>query len=533
MSAAAHESPDHQAAGTHKVARGGFANLLGAAYSGVASFGVATVVTRISSSEDAGVYFAAVSVLLIAIALAQLGTPVGYVFFFAKFLAIGRVDKLRPTLTAGALPVLAIGVPLTIVAIVFREPLGELLLGAEVSGAGTIMLILGSVLLIAIATESTLGITRGLGVMRTTVVAEQIVNPTAQLLALVLLALAGWNGGADLVWTRAIGITAAALIAIPWMLKLLGNHPAPANLSRREIWRPTRTQFTEYWRFTGPRAIGQFAQVGIQRVDVVLVALWLSPTEAAIYAAATRFLVFGQLAARAIATAVQPQISTLAARRDTVPMQSLYRTSTAWIMFATWPLYLTFIVHADWLMRIFGDEYRAGALVLQVLAATMLIATACGSVDAVLLMAGRSDLTMINAWVALILNLGLNIWLIPTLGILGATLAWAAAILANNLVPLVQVRATLHVHPFGRITLLAALIPAVLFGVVPWVVTLAGGGLLTALGTLAITCLVYVPVLWRLREPLGLTQLLRRSRRRGDATGQITPDQPDQPGQPE
>lgn len=502
---------EHDAAGTRRVARGGLANLIGAAYSGIASFAITAVVTRISSTQDAGIYFSALSIMLIAVALAQIGTPVGYVYLLARYRGLEQTEKLRSVLTAGAVPVLALSSALIAAALVFRERLGTLLFGEGVSEGGTVIVIIAGVLLIAITAEGSLAATRGLGVMKPTVVVDKFLNPTVQLLALLLLAVAGWTGSEELILTRVAGFGIAAIIAVPWLAKRLTRYPIPSEASHRDTWVPTKETLREFWKFTGPRAIGHVAQVGIQRVDIVLVALWLSPADAAIYAAATRFLVFGQLAARSISLAVQPQISSLAARGDKNSLQHLYRTSTAWIMFATWPFYLTFIVNADWLMRIFGTDYARGALVLQILSAAMLVATACGAVDAVLLMAGRSDLTMINAWVALAVNLGLNIWLIPHLGILGATLAWTAAILATNVVPLIQVRVTLGVHPFGRITVLAAATSSVLFGLIPWGVAAAGGGLIGAMISVALGGIAYTALVWRWRKPLGMTGLFRRN----------------------
>lgn len=504
----------HESAGTRNVARGGLANLVGAGYAGIASFVTTLLVARIATTDDAGIYFTAVSILVMAAALAELGVPVGYVYFLARYRGLGEHGRLRKVLTAGAIPVLAVGAIIVAIGLVFQNQLGSLLFGEDVDSSTTLVVILASGLLVAIVADCTLGATRGLGVMRPTVVTDKFVNPSIQLLALVLLAVLGWTGGEELIWTRVLGFLAVAIIAIPWLLRLLRKFPRAEGQSFRSAWIPDRRTFGDFWRFTVPRAFGQIAQVGIQRIDIVLVALWLGPSEAAVYAAASRFLVFGQLAANAIGTAVQPRISTLSARGEMRPLQDLYRTSTAWVLFATWPLYFTFLVHAELLMTLFGPEYVSGAVVLQILSAAMLVATACGAVDAVLLMAGRSALTMINAWVALVVNVGLNILLIPQLGIVGAALAWAAAILANNVVPLVQVRVALKVHPFGRITLLAAVVPALLFGLVPWIADLLNGGLIVAIAVFVVAGLVYAAVLWRWKKALGLTGLLRARRSR-------------------
>ncbi len=501
---------DGAESGSHRVARGGLANLIGAGYAGIASFAITVLVTRIATPEDAGLYFSALSVLLIAVALAELGIPVGYVYFLARFRGLGQPNKIRPALLAGALPVLCVGVILVVAGVVFRDPISDALFGSDLTAGSATIIILSFALLVAIAADSSLGATRGLGVMRPTVTADKFINPTVQLLALLLLAALGWTGGEELVWTRVVGFIAAAAVGIAWLARLLRRHPSSRDQSLSERWRPGSQTFQEFWQFTAPRAVGQVAQVGIQRGDIVLVALLLGPADAAIYAAATRFLIFGQLAGQAIGTAVQPRISALSARGEFAALQDLYRVSTSWVMVATWPFYLTFLVQADWLMRVFGEEYASGAVVLQILSAVMLIATACGAVDAVLLMAGRSTLTMINSWVALILNVGLNIWLLPHIGIVGAAVAWAAAILATNLVPLVQVKVTLGVHPFGLITTLAAVAPITLFGLVPWLVSLWSNDLLVAIATFVLLSTVYALLLWRWRGALGLKSLLRR-----------------------
>lgn len=514
MTVRSHNEPVHDAASTRRVARGGVANLIGAAYSGIAAFVITTVVTRIASTEDAGIYFSAISVMLLTLSLAQLGTPVGYVYFLARLRGLGHTDRLRSVLSAGGLPVLAFALILVGIAVIFRAPLGALLFGPRVPDSATIMVILAGVLIIALAAESSLAATRGLGVMRPTVVLDKFVNPTVQTLALLLLAIAGWTGGEELILTRVTGFIVVASLGIPWLFRLLRRYPVPTGQSARQTWLPTSDDLGVFWRFSGPRALGQIAQSAIQRVDIVLVALWLSPTEAAIYAAATRFLVFGQLAGRSISMAVQPRFSTLTARNEMFELQELYRTSTTWIMFATWPFYLTFLVHAPWLMKVFGPEYEPGAIVLQVLAAAMLVATGCGAVDAVLLMAGRSSLTMINAWVALVVNIGFNVLLIPRIGILGAALSWMASILAMNVVPLIQVRVTLRIHPFGRLTMLASVAATVLFGALPWGVSLAGGGFIGAIGCLALAAPTYALLLWHWRERLGMTGLFHWKRAR-------------------
>ena len=86
----------------------------------------------------------------------------------------------------------------------------------------------------------------------------------------------------------------------------------------------------------------------------------------------------------------------------------------------------------------FGHSYRAGHMVMIILGLTMLLATACGQVDMVLITTGRSSWSLANGLVALVVNVGLDLLLIPRYGITGAAIGWAVAIVVTNLTPLAQ-----------------------------------------------------------------------------------------------
>jgi len=53
-------------------------------------------------------------------------------------------------------------------------------------------------------------------------------------------------------------------------------------------------------------------------------------------------------------------------------------------------------------------------------------------------MAGRTSWTLINSIVALVVMVGVDLLLVPPLGVPGAGIGWAVAILTNNLLPLTQ-----------------------------------------------------------------------------------------------
>ena len=75
---------------------------------------------------------------------------------------------------------------------------------------------------------------------------------------------------------------------------------------------------------------------------------------------------------------------------------------------------------------------------MMILALTMLLATGCGQVDMVLITTGRSSWSLINGPLAVVVNVGLDVLLIPRYGIIGRGIGWSAAIIVTNLIPLGQ-----------------------------------------------------------------------------------------------
>ena len=69
----------------------------------------------------------------------------------------------------------------------------------------------------------------------------------------------------------------------------------------------------------------------------------------------------------------------------------------------------------------------------------MLIATACGMVDVVLVAGGHTTASLANIALSTALTVILDIFLVPAHGALGAAFGWAGGMVLKNLLPLVQI----------------------------------------------------------------------------------------------
>jgi O-antigen/teichoic acid export membrane protein len=481
-----------------RIARGGTASLAGAAAAGVSSFVLVLVVTRLYDRDVAGSLFAAISVFLILVAIVELGVDQGFVRFVAWYRASGRQASIPGLLRVGYTPVLGAAVVAGGVGLVIANQLAAIVGGEDTTQIATMLRVLSCTLPVAAAYDITLAATRGYGTMRPTVLIEGLVRPVMQPVAVVVAAtLDAGVVGLALAWCMPYGVGLVAAIAA--LRSAQTARGTPVSPPERES--PAR----EFWSFTAPRGLGRVCQVALQRADVLIVAALRGPGDAAIYTAVTRFLVLGQMAMQAVQRVLQPKLAELLAIDNRAVADAVFKRATAWFVAVSWPLYLLLVAFAEpVVVGIFGDAYQPGADGLVVLSVAMLVATAAGPVDVLLLMAGRSGLSLINTALSLGMDVGLCLVLVPDHGVLGAAVAWAIAILTRNALGVAQVRSQLRMTAWSS-ALTRVVVAAVLtFGAIPLVLSPAVGGLPGVAVVSTICAAGYGLLLWRAREQLGL-----------------------------
>jgi O-antigen/teichoic acid export membrane protein len=496
------------------AARGSTLSLLGAAVSALGTFALTVVVAHGTTQVEAGVFFATTSLFVIVTSMGQLGTDTGLVYFIARAVEHDRRHLVQDYVRVALTPVLALATVTGLLLLVGAPEIARLT-NPTATGEATHALRALALLVPFVGLESVLlSATRGLGLMRPYVVVEQILRPTLQLVVAVLILATGTM--VDLAWSWSLPYLVAGLLAVRWWRRLVPRRTTSwATLAR------TPGVGREFWSFSAPRSLASAAQTAMQRLDIVLVAALAGPGPAAIYTAATRFVVAGQLARTAVSLAVQPYFARALAREGGDHVAPLYRTSTAWLMAVTWPLFWVLVLDGRPLMGVFGSGYATGTDVLVLLGVAMLVATFCGDVDVLLIMAGRTRASMVNILTAFALNLGLDLWLIPEHGIVGAAIGWACAIIVKNLLALVQVAWILRVHPVGRPTVIVAALATGCFGgCVGLARLLLGDGLGVATAGILVGAVLYATGLFLARTDLALDALgglVRRTPRVAEA----------------
>ena len=283
-----------------------------------------------------------------------------------------------------------------------------------------------------------IGATRGTGRMKAFVVVDQVTDGVLRV-ALVAVALAlgyGLDG-------TAVAFTIASYLTL-----------AAAALAARGVTGTLRQAATvetgALIRFSANQWGASLAGVGLLWADTLLLGLWRPPADVAVYSIATRTVLFGMMFILPIGIAFQPQIGRLYALSDHAGLDRMYGFATKWSTIAGCPplLFLTLFA-LPIVTLLYGPTYARGAWPLALLAIGQTVNAATGPCGHVVTMIGRADLVLKNSLIALVLNVLLNVALIPPYGMVGAGLAWGISIVIWNLIRLWQVYRVLGMQPFG------------------------------------------------------------------------------------
>ncbi len=491
----------------HRVARQSYLQFAGALANGLFGFLMVLIAAHILGKDGVGAYIVGIGLFQIVANLAQLGADTGLLRMIPRYRALGRQQDVRRTIAIALVPVAAIGIVLAIV-VIFAAPFLARILTHHQDPAVVLPYVRIFALFLPLAAVTTVSLagTRGYGTVVPYVSVENIGKPASRPILLLAVAALGM-GTVGVAMTYAIPVFIGAVAAVFWLLTL-EERAWKRERFDRSAPRSYGSLSKEFWRFSSPRALQGFFGTAFTWLDTLLLAGFRSTGQAGVYTAATRFLLVGTAAARTVINVISPQISAFLARGEKDRAEAVYQTSTWWLMIFTWPAYLTMAIYAPLLLRIYPRGFESGQTALVILTLAGLGSMATGAVGAVLLMGGYSVANLVIGIATLVLNIGLNLWLIPPHGMTGAAIAWAAAILFSNGATFILVLVRMKMSPLGKGFAVVVVTSLVCYGGIGLAVrSQLGVGLVSFVTDGVIATAVYFAVLYRFRRLLHLSVL--------------------------
>lgn len=208
--------------------------------------------------------------------------------------------------------------------------------------------------------------------------------------------------------------TVALAIAMLWLRRLF---PAEVRQAKPEY------QASLWLKAAFPMLIYSGMQLFLGQIDIVMLGVMRDAEEVGLYAAASRLaylLVYVTAAADII---VAPIMARLYSDGEKAQLQKILNHAVRIAFLVVLPFGLALIFAGEIVLGVFGHEFVAAHSVLAILAVGRLLDVAFGSGALVLAMTGHQRIVAVIFASAVVMNVVMNIFLIPRYGIEGAAIA--------------------------------------------------------------------------------------------------------------
>ncbi len=201
-------------------------------------------------------------------------------------------------------------------------------------------------------------------------------------------------------------------------------------------------------KFSVPMVFSAFFHNLNTHVDILMLGLFVSATEVAIYTVSARLIILGGVVLAIFQPIFQPFVSDFYAKKEMEKIAILLKTITKWIVIISFPIFVSLVSFPAFFLHFFGDQFVQGAGCLSILAIAYILSSISGPTNTLIIMSGRSDITLKNNLTVLITNTILNYLLIPKYGIVGAALATGISLVLIALIRIIEANYLMKIHPF-------------------------------------------------------------------------------------
>jgi len=193
-------------------------------------------------------------------------------------------------------------------------------------------------------------------------------------------------------------------------------------------------KYSEILKVSIPLMFAQSVQFIMAWTDKLMLGNMMGSEEVGIYFTAFKLSMFASIALMAINSIASPKFAELYGKKDFDGLKKVAHQSSKMIFLATLPLVLVFFAFPEFLLGLFGEEFKVGVKAFVFLSFGKLISSFSGSVGNILQMTGKQVIFMNVLFVGAIVNVLLNFFLIPKFGINGAALASMISLSMWNLI---------------------------------------------------------------------------------------------------
>lgn len=400
-------------------------------------FSISVLISRMLGAEGAGIYFLALSMATIAATVGRVGFDNTVVRFIASH---ASANEWGDVCFVYRIAIKVVSVASLLVALVlfasagwlasnfFGKPFMELplrIVAVAVLPLGLAMIQADSL--------------RGLKSIAASQWIQNVFIPLSTLVVLYPLVQLWGANGAVAAYTTAVVFTSI----VAWSLWHKAIRSKARSINHAQATISMHTIFQSSWSLFGVALMG----LAMQQVGTIFLGTWGTVEDVGIFNVANRManlLLFPLIAMISILT---PKFAAMYRQEDMEGLIRITRSSSKIITAVVIPIAIVVAMGAEWIFALFGSSFKDGALVLDILLIGVVINAATGAVAELLMMAGHENEVRAGVSYSAFISLVLCLLFIPKYGQVGAAIAVASGMGAQNLYMLVKVKMKLGFWP--------------------------------------------------------------------------------------
>jgi len=185
-------------------------------------------------------------------------------------------------------------------------------------------------------------------------------------------------------------------------------------------------------RRSAPMSISLVTLVLMQSVDVILLSKYTSFEDVAAYAVTVKLTIIITLALTSVNTVFAPKMAELYSLESFKKLEREIIKATRLITLLTIPVIIVMFLFSGFILEMFGKDYLIAKKALYILLVGQTVNALCGAVGVYMNMTNKQNILQIFLILAFIVNLILNLLLIPKFGIEGAAIATTISMILWN-----------------------------------------------------------------------------------------------------
>jgi len=422
-----------------KIAKESTITFSGLVYGNVNRYLYTALLARWVGAEFLGIYSLANSIMLISEVLGKMGLETGVMRFVSRLNPETDSEKIQKVI-ASALKMTTIFSLVIMVGLILSSGI----IANQILNESTLLTSVIIIFAIAIPfnglTLVSAFATQGFKRLKYKTLVTQFINPTFLLGSMLICFWFISTESAIMVPMLITGIIGFFVMVV--VLKRISG------VSNNQI---IKAKFdSSLLKFSYPLMFVTILQTFMHWMDILMLGYFTDATTVGLYHPAARTAGLLQALLLSFISIYTPMASQFHAEGEREKLADTYKLVSRWLLISAIPISAVFIIFPGKVLLLFGPEYLPSTKILVILTGATFIQALLGAAGPTLSMSGYTKLALWNTVGAFALNFGLNIYLIPKYGIIGAAIATLISLTILGFARIIEVQIILRMNFIDR-----------------------------------------------------------------------------------